>query len=92
VFVAFLLEQEGVLDDFMVGRLQPGIQKAPTFFQTKHNAEIAKLAMAQDTWHEKLYMDLRLYGKEDSVDHAFAVLCRMNVGLPDDPRLKVYYC
>lgn len=72
-----LLEEEGLLDDFMVERLYPGIMQIANSFQTESNASIARLAMTQKTPLEKFCMALRLYGRADVADHAFAERLRM---------------
>jgi hypothetical protein len=77
VLTVFLIEEEGLLDDFMLERMKPGILKIATLFETETNATIALLAMAQKTWLEKLCMALRLYGRGDKGDHAIAVGLRM---------------
>ena len=53
LLLMYLLEEEGLLDDFMIKRLYPGILKIATTFQTESNASIVRLAMIQKTWLEK---------------------------------------
>ena len=77
LLVVFLLEEEGLLDDFMVERLNPGILLTSAWFQTESNARIARQAMAQDTWLGKLYVACELYGRGDVADHDVAVALRM---------------
>lgn len=43
----FVIEQEGLLDDFLAKRLCPSVFAAADMFQTESNATVAKLAMAQ---------------------------------------------
>lgn len=50
LLVMCLLEAEGLLDNFMMERLKPGILKTASWFCTESNTRIAKLAMAQETW------------------------------------------
>lgn len=64
----FIQEEEGLLDDYAVKRVSPGIHQLAGFFQTKENAAIAKLAMAQDTWFERLDIAFRHYGRRDAAD------------------------
>ena len=68
VMSVFLQEEEGLLDDYAVKRVSPDIHQLAGFFQTKENAAIAKLAMAQDTWFERLDIAFRLYGRRDAAD------------------------
>ena len=77
LLVAYLLEEEGLLDDFMVERLNPGILQIAAWFKTESNARIASLAITQQTWLEKVSMAFRLYGRGDAADHDIAVLLRM---------------
>ncbi|KAH7116297.1 hypothetical protein EDB81DRAFT_767334 [Dactylonectria macrodidyma] len=69
-----LLEEEGLLDDFMVERLSPSVFTAAKLFTRKNNAKIAGLVMKQGTWPEKLFMSFRLYGREDAADHELSKL------------------
>jgi hypothetical protein len=62
LLAAALLEEEGLLDDFMVGRVSPGIQTMATLFRTKSNAGIASIAMAQETWRERFLVAFQLFG------------------------------
>ncbi|PGH17867.1 hypothetical protein AJ80_04691 [Polytolypa hystricis UAMH7299] len=77
LLVMFLLEDEGLLDDFMVKRLNPSNLRTMSLFRTENNARIARVAMAQETWLEKFCMASRLYGQRDAVDHDIAVAIRM---------------
>ena len=85
LLVVYLLEEEGLLDDFMVERCNPGILQTTALFKTESNARIARLAIRQETWLEKFCMAFRLYGREDVADHAFAVRLRMLHGLSVKP-------
>ena len=42
LLVMSLLEEEGLLDDFMVARFNPGILQTTALFQTGSNARIAR--------------------------------------------------
>ncbi|KAM0472343.1 hypothetical protein ACHAPX_008771 [Trichoderma viride] len=64
-----LLEEEGLMDDLIVEK----IQTVSDWFETESNDEIAKLAMAQATWREKFCVAARLYGREDAADHDVAI-------------------
>ena len=75
-----LLEEEGLLDDFMVERITPGIVRMATLFKTETNARIAKFAIAQETWLDRLCIAFSLYGQEDEADHEFAVRAQMLKG------------
>ncbi|KAM7194685.1 hypothetical protein V8F20_007877 [Naviculisporaceae sp. PSN 640] len=76
LLVMVLTEQEGLLDHFLAERLSPGIWAVATVFQTESNARLAKCAMAQETWLERLCMAFPLYGRADAVDAALAELFR----------------
>ncbi|WEW59470.1 hypothetical protein PRK78_004944 [Emydomyces testavorans] len=77
LLVMVLLEEEGLLDDFMVKRFNPGIVQTSAWFMTESNARIARLAMTQKTWLEKFCMASRLYGREDVADPTIAEGFRM---------------
>jgi hypothetical protein len=81
LLVMCLLEEEGLLDDFMVERFNPGLLQITALFQTGSNARIARQAMAQETWQEKFCVAFGLYGRGDVADHATAVSLRMLHGL-----------
>jgi hypothetical protein len=85
LLVMCLLEEEGLLDDFMVERLNPGILRTTALFQTESNARIARLVITQETWLEKFCMAFRLYGRGDAADHAIAVGLRVLHGLSVKP-------
>ena len=72
-----LLEEEGLLDDFMVERFKPGLLQVVALFQTESNARIVRLTMAQKTWLEKFCTALKLYGRADVADHDVAERLRM---------------
>ncbi|KAI2602232.1 hypothetical protein GGR54DRAFT_531612 [Hypoxylon sp. NC1633] len=72
LLIVFLLEEEGVLDDFMVERLRPIIDVVANMFKTESNARIARLAMAQTTWRERLCIAFGLWGRGDVVDQEVA--------------------
>lgn len=80
-----LLEEEGLLDDFMVERLNPGILQTAKLFQTESNASIARLTMTQKTWLEKFCTACRLNGQTDIADNAVAEGLRRIQGLPIKP-------
>jgi hypothetical protein len=85
LLVVYLLEEEGLLDDFMVERCNPGILQTTALFKTESDARIARLAIRQETWLEKFCVAFRLYGRGDVADHAFAVRLRMLHGLSVKP-------
>ena len=76
-----LLEEEGLLDDLLAERLNPGILQTVAWFRTEYNARIARKAMAQGTWPERLHVACELYGREDVADDGVAALLRMIQGL-----------
>lgn len=85
LLVVYILEEEGLLDNFMVERFNPGILQTAALFETESNARIARLAIAQETWLEKFCVAFRLYGRGDVADHASAVVLQMLRGLSVKP-------
>lgn len=77
----FLLEEEGLLDEFMVKRLSPSLITTAASFKSDSNASIARLAMIQETWQKKLDVAFRLYGREDAADHEATLLLQRLRGL-----------
>lgn len=70
--IVVLLEEERLLDDFMVEGLNPGIKQITDAFKIPSNARLAKLAMAQETWLGKFCMALRLDGQADIADRSIS--------------------
>ncbi|KFZ24166.1 hypothetical protein V502_01329 [Pseudogymnoascus sp. VKM F-4520 (FW-2644)] len=83
LLIMHLLEEEGLMDHFMVARMGPGIEHTASLFETESNARIARLAMAQETWLGKLGVAARLYGRMDANDAMVAVGLLMLHGLPE---------
>jgi len=81
LLVVYLLEEEGLLDDFTVERFRPGILQLAALFKTESNARIARVAIAQETWLEKLCMAFTLYGRADVADDEIAMLLEIVQGL-----------
>ncbi|KAK0612232.1 hypothetical protein B0T14DRAFT_441647, partial [Immersiella caudata] len=71
-----LLEQEGLLDDFMAERLSRNVLVPFAMFKTESNVQVAKLAMAQQDWLGRLCVAFQLYGRADAADEAMATLFR----------------
>jgi len=82
VLMMYLLEEEGLMDHFVFEGCNPTILKLSTLFRTESNGKIARLAVAQETWLEKLFVAFRLYGRADAADHLSAIGMRMSHGLP----------
>ncbi|KAF2813770.1 SET domain-containing protein [Mytilinidion resinicola] len=76
-----LMEEEGLLDDFIIRRMTPSIRMTTTKFQTESNVRIARLAMAQETWLGKFCVAFMLHGRRDVADDAIAEQLRMLHGL-----------
>lgn len=72
----YLLEEEGLLDDFMIKRMNSEIQHTTSWFKTESNAVIARLAIAQESWLRKFCVASRLWGREDAADHTIALALR----------------
>jgi hypothetical protein len=81
LLVMFLLDEEELMNDFMIGRMYPGILILSTLFKTEGNARLARLAMEQKTWLEKLCVAFRLWGRGDVADYGIALQLRMIHGL-----------
>ncbi|KFY19513.1 hypothetical protein V491_04395 [Pseudogymnoascus sp. VKM F-3775] len=77
-----LLEEEGLMEHFLVARMAPGIERTADMFATESNSRVARLAMAQETWLGKLRVASRLYGKGDGNDAMVAAGLRVLHGLP----------
>ncbi|KAL6896379.1 SET domain-containing protein [Trichoderma evansii] len=76
LLMMFLLEEEGLMDEFRIEIMLPRIQKTLSWFETESNVAIAKLAMAQGTWFEKFCVAARLHGRRDAADHEVAITLR----------------
>jgi len=63
-----LLEQEGLLDQLMLERLQPGIRRLAMSFRTRENIMIVKEAIVKASWAERFCAALKLWGKSDAGD------------------------
>lgn len=74
--MGYLLEEEGLLDHFMVERILPSMRSTAGTFKTRRNAKIAAIVMAQQTWLGKVCTAFRLYGKEDAADQEIAAALR----------------
>ena len=72
LFIVVLLEEEELLDDFMVEGLNPGIMQITDAFKIPSNAKLAKLALAQETWLGKFCTALSLDGRADSADRSIS--------------------
>ncbi|KAF2460037.1 hypothetical protein BDY21DRAFT_316868 [Lineolata rhizophorae] len=81
LLVAYLLEEEGLLDDLRLERLNPTLWQITGSFHTESNASIARLAMKQKSWLEKFCMAFGLYGRADVADHVVSKGLRMLRGL-----------
>ncbi|KAK8054898.1 hypothetical protein PG993_000125 [Apiospora rasikravindrae] len=71
-----LMEAEGILDDFEIGRLQPGATAMAKMLRRPENARIARFAMAQRTPNERLRVAFALYGRADEGDEEMAYTLR----------------
>ncbi|KAL3426072.1 set domain-containing protein 5 [Phlyctema vagabunda] len=85
ILVVYLLEEEGLLDHFMIERFNPGILTLAARFETESNARIARLVTVQKTSLDKLNMAFRLYGRADAADHTTTMSLRMLNGLSVTP-------
>ncbi|KAJ6183861.1 hypothetical protein N7519_005162 [Penicillium mononematosum] len=63
-----LLEEEGLLDDWAVKIIEPGVVKPVALFLSEYNHEIGELALTRDTWLKKLQVAFELYGRADPAD------------------------
>ncbi|KAF2666884.1 SET domain-containing protein [Microthyrium microscopicum] len=67
-----MLEEEGLLDDLMLQRMQPAL-KVAGWFKTKSNVAIVKRVMKQSTWAGKFNESLWLWNRDDSADEEVMV-------------------
>lgn len=81
LLIMSLLEDEGLMDDFVAERVNPGILEMVSLFRTESNARIASLAMKQETALGKFCVAFRLYGKSDVGDHIVTLQLRRLRGL-----------
>lgn len=72
----FLLEEEGLLDDFKLQRLRGAVDVPLKLFKTEENVVVATRAMAQATWRGRLEVAFGLYGRRDAGDEDLAVVLR----------------
>jgi hypothetical protein len=72
-----LLQDEGLLDDFMIERLNPGVWVTASLFQKESNTRVVRQALAQKTWLGKFCVAWKLYGQRDAADHTVAELLRL---------------
>jgi hypothetical protein len=68
VLSALLLQQEGLLDDFLLDRFNLGIPSMVATFATASNILVAQHIMAQKIWLERFCIAFRLYECEDEAD------------------------
>jgi hypothetical protein len=68
VLTVLLMQQEGLLDGFLLGRVEPPMLRLVTLFRTASNIQIAQHAMAQKSWLEKFCIVCKLYGCVDDSD------------------------
>jgi hypothetical protein len=71
-----LIEQEGLLDDILLERMEPSILRLVTMFATASNIRIAQHAMAQKSWLQKFCIAFKLYGSADDSDQLVPELLR----------------
>ena len=80
LFIMALLEEEELLDDFMVEGLRPAMMRVTTAFEIPSNASIARLAMTQGTWLGKFCTALGLDGRADVADRSVSEKLRKVTG------------
>ncbi|PQE16413.1 SET domain protein [Rutstroemia sp. NJR-2017a BVV2] len=87
ILAVYLLEEEGLLDEFMLKELVPVITGTKVLFQNRGNAKIATLTMAQPTWFGRVCVAFSMYGREDPADRKTSVVFRvMDELLVNNPR------
>ncbi|CDM31388.1 SET domain [Penicillium roqueforti FM164] len=72
LLMVVFLEEEGLLDDWAVKVVEQGAVTPVFWCQSEYNYEIADLALAQDTWLEKLQVAFQIYGRTDPADQMIA--------------------
>jgi hypothetical protein len=63
--IGFLLEQEGLLDDYEGEKLRKDMIKLSGFYQTTLNIHVSRLASFQTTWFQQFAVACMIFGKED---------------------------
>lgn len=81
LLVVFLLEEEGLLDEFMVERFNPAIMLISAMFETESNATVVRTALAQRTWLARFCSALTLFGRKDAADQSISAGLRTLQGL-----------
>jgi hypothetical protein len=76
-----LVDDEGLLDDFRLERMKPGILPVSKWFRTDSNVTIARRAIAQETWLGKFCVASTLFGRGDEADADVAMALRLRHGL-----------
>ncbi|KAH9882273.1 hypothetical protein J1614_001445 [Plenodomus biglobosus] len=79
VLIVLLLEQEGLLDGFLLERWEPDILRLVKMFSTASNIRIAQHAMEQKCWLKKFCIASRLYGCADDSDSIVPELLRLSL-------------
>lgn len=65
----FLIEEESLLNDFLVERLRLDLITTAGLLRLEGNCSIAILAIDQKSWPERLLLGFELYGRRDTAGH-----------------------
>jgi hypothetical protein len=76
VFTMLLLE-EGLLDEFMRERIEPGVVRLVGLFGTEGNARVARRAVGEETVQGKVGVALGMWGRRDKVDDVLPGLLKV---------------
>ncbi|KAJ5097450.1 hypothetical protein N7456_008171 [Penicillium angulare] len=68
VLTMFLLEEEGLMDYFVLDFLLPILNKTAKMFKSERNSRIAQFIVKRNTALERLQVGFRFYGQKDATD------------------------
>ncbi|PQE17468.1 SET domain protein [Rutstroemia sp. NJR-2017a WRK4] len=82
ILIVYLLEEEGLLDEFLLKELVPAVTTTKDLFRNRDNIKMASLALAQPTWFGRVCVAFSMYGREDPADRKTAAMFRAMDELP----------
>jgi hypothetical protein len=81
ILTAYLLEQEGLLDEVTLARYALAIHQVATWFRTASNRWVAVRALSKQSWHERVVVAFRIFRRADAADGERAERMRAAPGL-----------
>ncbi|KAM5349503.1 hypothetical protein ACJ41O_006008 [Fusarium nematophilum] len=82
LLIIVLVEEEGLLDEYMELKLGSEARTLASLLKTKANARVARSVMAQESWMAKLNAAIGLYERPDGVDSQLTEEFRLTWALP----------